>query len=465
MAQLVMIVANPNLSEMIRLLSISILLHELLNICNRGHDYVSQCVAPVFGLKLNPFVHSVIHVLLVIVAIGLSLTADTRLLPPMLLLLTLTIASYSIRLSNHLVVGWFFFLTLTIDFLRHGAITGASVFGIRGLVLLTYAFAVFHKLNHDYFSSTSSCGVRLFRSYFTDSFANLWTQNLVVVGGIWGPVIAEGTIPILLLFDRTRIVGVLSAICLHTLFGFARNTHFSVVMYAGLTVFLPPTVLSVPTVVIACALGAWIAFRYSMWKEYPMRTLALALHAVFGAIAGYMVVWTITTTGNSLDVAPQARVDWLVMSALFLLFALNALSPFYSSKTEFSLAMFSNMRPDRWSHLLVQRPRRHLHSNEYVEIVRMQGLPKLSSCPRASLAYKLVRAFTPYEGRKYLKYYLVESIKNLQTQLAPDFFVELTDGKQHFRISSSSDLLKLKHRKISFMPAVIPSDPRAPYCN
>src|SRR5260221_14043457 len=139
MAQLVMIVANPNLSEMIRLLSISVLLHELLNICNRGHDYVSQCVAPVFGLKLNPFVHSVVHVLLVIVAIGLSLTADTRLLPPMLLLLTLTIASYSIRLSNHLVVGWFFFLTLTIDFLRHSAITGASVFGIRGLVLLTYA--------------------------------------------------------------------------------------------------------------------------------------------------------------------------------------------------------------------------------------------------------------------------------------------------------------------------------------
>src|SRR5258706_10675417 len=105
-----MIIANPNFSELTRLLSISVLLHELLNICNWGPDYVSRCVAPVFGLKLNRFVHSVIHILLVIVAVGLTLTADARLLLPMSLLLSLTIASYSIRLSNHLVVCWFFFL-------------------------------------------------------------------------------------------------------------------------------------------------------------------------------------------------------------------------------------------------------------------------------------------------------------------------------------------------------------------
>jgi len=458
-----MILANTNLSEMIRLLSISVLLHELLNICNRGHDYVFQCVAPVFGLKLSPFIHSAIHILLLLVAAGLSFTADPRLLLPMLLLLTLTIASYSIRLSNHLVIGWFFFLTLTIDFVRHGAITGTSVFGIRGLVLLTYTFAVAHKLNHDYFSSMRSCGLRLFRFYFTES-STLGTTNLAVVG-IWGPVIAEGTIPILLLFDRTRIVGVLSAICLHTLFGFARNTHFSVVMFAGLTVFLPATILSVPIVLVGCTLGAWVALRYSMWKEYPIRTLAWALHAVFGVIAGFMVVRAITTNAISLDAAPQATLDWLVMSVLLLLFALNALSPFYSSKTEFSLAMFSNVRPDRWCHFLIKQPHRELRSNEYVEILRMEGMPKLSECPRASLAYKLVRAFTPYEGRKYLKYYLVESIKKLRTRLSPDFFVELTDGEQHFRISSSTDLATLKHRKVCLMPAVIPSDPRTPYCN
>lgn len=450
---------------MIRLLSISVLLHELLNVSNVGRDYVSRCVSPVFGLKLNPFVHSVIHILLVIVASGLSLTANPRLLLPMFLLLTLTIASYSIRLSNHLVVSWFFFLILTIDFLCHGAITGTSVFGIRGLVLLTYAFAAFHKLNNDYFSSRSSCGVRLFHFYFEKSVATRWAKNLVVVVGIWGSVIAEGAIPILLLFNRTRSLGVLLAICLHTLFGFARNAHFSVLMYAGLAAFLPTSTLSFPALLIACVLGALIAFHYSMWKAYPLRKLALIIHAAFGALSVYMFVWTVASAGNGLPVIHQQRLDWLVVSVVILLFALNALSPFYSSKTEFSLAMFSNVRPDRWCHFLIRQPHRRLRSNEYVEILRMEGMPKLSSCPRASLAYKLVRAFTPFEGRKYLKYYVLESIKNLQDRLAPDFFVELTDGKQHFRISSSTDLSTVRHQKMCLMPAFMPSDPRTPYCN
>lgn len=127
--------------------------------------------------------------------------------------------------------------------------------------------------------------------------------------------------------------------------------------------------------------------------------------------------------------------------------------------------MFSNVRPDRWSHFVVKQPDRQLRNNEYVEILRMHGMPELSNCSQASITYKLVRAFKRYEGQKYLKYYLVESIKNLQNQLSPDFFVEFTDAKQEFRISSSTDLSILKYRKVCLMPAVIPSDPRTPYCN
>ena len=460
-----MIVASANLNELIRLLAASVLLHELLYICDRGTDYVSRCVAPVFGLKLDRLVHSTIHILLMLVAAWLCLTADARLLPPMLLLLSLTIASFSIRLSNHLMVSWFFFLLLTIDFLRYDTITTTSVVGIRTLVILTYAFAAFHKLNHDYFAPTSSCGGRLIHFYFQDGLKNSRIKKLVVVSGIWGPVLAEAAIPILLLFNRTRVAGVLAAICLQSLFGFARNAHFSVVMYAGLTPFLPPTSFSFMAVLIVCALGVWIGFRYSMWRVYPIRKLALILHSAFGVLSVYMFVWTITTTGNSLLYIHQETLDWFVLSVLFLLFALNALSPFYSSKTEFSLAMFSNVRPDRWSHFVVAQPHRRLRNNEYVEILRMQGIPKLSNCSRASLTFKLVRAFERYETRKYLKYYLVESISNLQDQLSSDFFVELTDGKTHFRITSSADLSTMKHRKVCLMPAVIPTDPRTPYCN
>jgi len=395
----------------------------------------------------------------------LCLSPDPRLLAPMLFLLSVTIASYSIRLSNHLMVSWFFLLLLTIDFSRHGTLTSTSVVGIRALVILTYVFAALHKFNRDYFAPRSSCGVRLFQFYFQGRLSNLWLKKFIVIGGIWIPVIVESVIPILLLFDQTQLVGVLAAICLQTMFGFARNAHFSVVIYAGLTVFLPPIDLSLPAILIIGAIGAWLGFRFSMWKVYPIRKLALVLHLAFGALTSYMIAWTINAVGNSPVVFDSGGPDWLVILVLFLLFALNAASPFYSSKTEFSLAMFSNIRPDRWSHFVVKQSQRQLRSNEYVKILRMQGMPDLRNISRASLTYKLIRAFTPYEGRKYLKYYLVESIINLQDQLDSDFFIELTDGKQHFRLFSITDLALLKHRKVCLMPAFMPSDPDMPYCN
>jgi hypothetical protein len=459
-----MIEVNSNLNVLVRLLAAAILIHELLNICKWGTDYVTRCVAPVLGLKLTRLAHSVIHILLMMVAAWLWLTADARLLLPMLLLLSLAIASYSIRLSNHLLVSWFFGLILTIDFFRNGVITGNSGFGIRTIVVLTYAIAAFHKLNHDYSRPKTSCGVRLLHFYFDEGLTNSWTKKLVVAA-IWGPVITEGAIPILLLSHQTRIVGILAAICLQALFGLARNAHFSVLMYAGLTCFLPPTNLSIAAMLLAFAVGASIAIRFSMWKAYPLQKLALVLHAVFGALTVYIFVSAISTAGISLNDTHRETLDWFVMSVVSVLFVLNGLSPYYSSKFEFSLAMFSNLRPDRRSHFIVKDLQSRESATEYVEIVGMHGMPKLTNFPRASFKYRLVRAFEPYEGRKYLKYYLVESLKNLRGELAADFYVQLADAKQHFRISSNTDLSALKHRKLCLMPAVLPSDPRSPYCN
>lgn len=456
---------TSNLNEMVRLLAAAILIHELLNICKWGTDYVSRSVAPVLGLRLNRFTHSLVHSLLIIVAGWMCLLPDARLLLPMFILLSATIASYSIRLSNHLMVSWFFVLAVTIDFLRHGTLTETGVLSVRVLTLLTYIFAAFHKLNRDYFTPRSSCAVRLVRFYFQDKLTNSSRNRIVIVCAIWVPVICEGAIPILLLFNETRVVGVLAAICLQSLFGFARNAPFSVVMFAGLTLFLPPAILSTTTILVVCAFGVWIGFRYSMWKVYPKRKSALVLHAIFGVLTVYMFVWTITTASVRLNEIQQASLDWLVIAALFFLFAANALSPFYSSKTEFCLAMFSNLRPDRQSHFVVKQTSPQRRDNEYVKVLRIHGILEPSSYPQASLTYRLVRSLKPYEGRKYLKYYLVESINNLRNQLAADFVLELTDGKQQFTITPSTDLSVLKYSRVCLVPAVIPSNPNTPYCN
>src|SRR5258707_2936108 len=364
-----MIAANPDFSQFIRLLAVSILLHEFLYICNRGPDYISRCVAPVFGLRLTPYLHSLIHIFLIVAAASLLLTADARLLVVTLILLTVTLASYSIRLPNHLLLTWFFFLIATVDFLRHNVITETTILGIRGLVVLTYLFAGFHKLNRDYFHRQSSCGIKMLSFYLGSNPSQRWKNNMVVVGGIWLPVIFETTIPILLLFEQTRIIGVLLALLLQTLFGLARNAHFSVVMCAGLTLFIPQTTLSITNILVSSVLGVWIAYRYSMWKAYTFRFSALMLHTVFGVLVVYLVMSAISTIGIRLAAVHPERFDWLAISTIFVVFALNALSPYYSSKTEFSLAMFRNLRPDRWSHFVLKEPPRRGSKTEYVEIV------------------------------------------------------------------------------------------------
>src|SRR6185503_8935533 len=78
------------------------------------------------------------------------------------------------------------------------------------------------------------------------------------------------------------------------------------------------------TVLVVCGLGGWIGFRYSMWKVYPKRKLALVLHTVFGAITAYMFIWVVTTYDNRLDnIHHHGNLQWLVIAVLLLLFAVN----------------------------------------------------------------------------------------------------------------------------------------------
>lgn len=459
------IAANPDLSQLVRLLAGSVLLHELLYFCNRGPDYISKCVAPVFGLKLRPYLHSLIHILLIVTAASLLLTAETWLSGIILILLTLIIASYSIRLSNHLLLSWFSFIILTIDIIRHNAVTGTTTTTIRGLVVLTYAFAAFHKLNRDYFNYDSSCGVGLLRAYLESKSVKMPKELVAIIVGIWLPVILEFAVPLFLLFEKTRLIGVLLALFLQALFGLFRNAHFSLAMCAGLTLFIPHTRLSTAEMLFSGGLGVWLAFRYTMWKVYPFRYFALTLHAVFSVLIVYLFVSAISSAGISMENFRPDGFDWLVISPLIALFMLNALSPYYSSKTEFSFAMFSNLRPDRSSHFVLRAPSRRDTKKDYVEIVKMHGMPESNHFPRNSMNYRLLRTFSPFQNRQYLKYYLIEAIRSLRSELAPDFLVEFTDGTTDFRISSDDDLSKVKHRKLCLMPAVLPKHPTTPYCN
>src|SRR5689334_19127129 len=92
----------------VRLLGLALLLHELLYIFRDGRDYLARCFLPVLGLQLGARTHSLLHLALVAASAWLTIApAQPSAALTCLLLLSLVIASYSLRLSNHLILGWF----------------------------------------------------------------------------------------------------------------------------------------------------------------------------------------------------------------------------------------------------------------------------------------------------------------------------------------------------------------------
>ncbi|MEM9460033.1 MAG: hypothetical protein AAGF11_38005 [Myxococcota bacterium] len=126
---------------------------------------------------------------------------------------------------------------------------------LRALTVLLYFFAVFHKLNTDYFDPSRSCG-----GYFTLWFLEGWPNSLPDYGvspgtsgkvllpegptwfklvSLYGLLVAETAIPILLVMRRTVFAGIGLGLALHIFVGFFNYWHFSVILYPLYALFLP----------------------------------------------------------------------------------------------------------------------------------------------------------------------------------------------------------------------------------
>lgn len=102
----------------VRLFALAPLLHENKGLFTQGRRYFTTCFVPALGLNLSPrgmiALHGGLSGLCTTLLVRPSLWA---LYPLLLLALSLLIASYSLRLSNHLVAAWFMGLLLCLDLL------------------------------------------------------------------------------------------------------------------------------------------------------------------------------------------------------------------------------------------------------------------------------------------------------------------------------------------------------------
>jgi hypothetical protein len=243
---------------------------------------------------------------------------------------------------------------------------------VRWSLVGLYFFAVFHKLNRDWFDPAVSCGTEFYLRQ-RDVFSFLPASEWAVQGGIWGSFAVEAAIPLLLAFERSRHAGVLLGLVFH--WALAANPlraffNFSSMLFAVFVLFLSADRVAA----FADRLGrrrihllrGLVVVVFGVWAAAELMGPAEALpdSRAAGRIAWY--VWGSVLTGLAVAVVAGRARSAGPSPALFalrhpllalvpVLVVLNGLSPYLGLHTTANWAMFSNLRTEggRSNHLIV----------------------------------------------------------------------------------------------------------------
>ena len=264
---------------------------------------------------------------------------------------------------------------------------------IRILVVIVYFWAFIHKLNWDYFAE-DGCAF-----YFYDLILERYgLKNLVGMVGVSLPpesaiflvvsiviLLWEGALPVLLLFTRTRRLGLLLMLVLHALFMAVPDNFvgaFSATMWAMAACFVPNSTWlhlrkalgesrfrirppSVPAwfVMSSILYGGTLLITWAfpaIIRHLPNISSAFII-ALWIPVAITMFV-AIAKTPSATWKRQHGRADWIPISLKWtLVFPLLGLMlgamPYTDMRNESGFAMFSNMRsdPDRSNHFFIPR--------------------------------------------------------------------------------------------------------------
>lgn len=276
------------------------------------------------------------------------------------------------RTPNHWLLGFVVDLSFLLTFLRLKlAVRGNTVsrqdfYGVsaplvRLALLALYFWAVFHKLNVDFFDRDISCGTsQIFRMKLLFPFlpVDAWAREAV----IYGTLALEGAIPVLLALRRTRTLGLLVAVVFHMVLGFL-YTGFSATLFAYFALFANRDLLaSVPDGAtlrrrFAPGLLAFAATYVLLVYGFEVRLQALGVLWMlygFGWIAVLIPsVWPLSDSET--PCAPAFAVPHKILLVLPALVFLNGLNPYLGLKNVQSFSMFSNLKTagGTSNHLLV----------------------------------------------------------------------------------------------------------------
>jgi hypothetical protein len=346
---------------------------------------ITWAMVTLFHVWVNPWALGVVHaptqagwthVVLTVVALAVLVRpGSVRWLAVLAVLQICSAWLEAPYLGNHWLLVAFVAVALLLSLAAEPAEMARRFFPVARLCLLgCYSFAAVSKLNSGFFTPARSCGV----FYARETMSSIGLPRVPFSGfPAWVPIVAtvciECSIPVLLLVPRTRVYGVITGICFHSVLaldGTHLFTDFSSVIVALLLLFLPVefapwlfgrirglrpykgTFLVVAAVLSA---GLWVWSGHDGEPVIHMRIDQL-IYFGFAGLLGYCVVryvWTARPEPAPLGVR-SAPVWLLLVPALVVV---NGLTPYLELKTGFGWNMYSNLVTvdGRSNHFLVRR--------------------------------------------------------------------------------------------------------------
>lgn len=247
---------------------------------------------------------------------------------------------------------------------------------LRIELCLLYFFTVFHKLNISYFDIDWSCAAKMHReisAWMPLLPGGNWAQHL----GIYGTLIIETAIPVMLLFGRTRVAGVILGMLFHGLL--ALHPHaglfsFSATMTALFTAFIPletaaslrpnERFLKVWRWGLAIFSGfylLWVVRNWVPWFNIEeqlgvITKVGFLTYYLYLGIGLFLFIRSIQTRGTEIQSRFEGNsLAYPLLSAFALLLFLNGFGPYLGLRTQTSFSMFSNLHTENGvsNHLIV----------------------------------------------------------------------------------------------------------------
>ena len=265
-------------------------------------------------------------------------------------------------------------------------------------LLLVYAVAAVAKMNTGFFNPDISWA-RSMSSKLAWSHPSFLDASWSVTASIWGTVLIEVALPVLLAVRRSRMLGLMLGGAFHAVLALAGNVPFSALALAIYVAFLPSDTPTRLRSLIAArrglggwarrallvgrsraafplAVGCWLAGA-AVFTNGPAPRPVLISHGtrvllVIAFAAGILLALG-SARGGSPGHGPRSlRLRHPVFSAGILLLVVNSLTPYVGLKTESSFTMFSNLRTEGggWNHLFIPEAVRVFpHQDDLVRII------------------------------------------------------------------------------------------------